>query len=127
MTNALDGATGNASLQVTASDTAQAFRSGTVPVFATPRLVALLEEAAVHALEGRLGEGETTVGTRIEVLHLSPTPVGGTVRAEARLVSTDGRLLRFAVVAFDDQAKVAEGAHERVIVNEQRFLERVLR
>jgi fluoroacetyl-CoA thioesterase len=119
------GLVGTASLTVGPGHTAQAFGSGSVPVFSTPRLVALLEEAAVHATAGRLDPGDTTVGTRVEVVHVAATPVGDSVRAEARLESIDGRRLAFTVAAFDSTAKIGEGRHERIIVNEQRFLEKV--
>jgi fluoroacetyl-CoA thioesterase len=119
------GLVGTASLAVLQGHTAQAFGSGSVPVFSTPRLVALLEEAAVHATAGRLDPGETTVGTRVDVVHLAATPVGDRVHAEARLETIDGRRLAFTVAAFDSSGKIGEGRHERIIVNEQRFLERV--
>jgi len=123
--SSLVGARGAAALTVAPEHTAQAFGSGNVPVFSTPRLVALMEEAAVNALAGRLGPGETTVGTRVDVAHLAATPIGRQVRAEARVVSVDGRMLKFEVVAHDEQGKVGEGTHERAVIDEQRFLERV--
>jgi predicted thioesterase len=112
---------------VSAADTAQALGSGSVPVFSTPRLVAIVEQAAVDALTGRLAPGETSVGTRIEISHLAATPVGQTVRAQAEITAVDGRRLRFAVVAWDAHEKIGEGTHDRVIVDEQRFLERLRR
>jgi fluoroacetyl-CoA thioesterase len=121
------GVVGTAALVVAPEHTATAFGSGSVPVFSTPRLVALLERAAVAAVSGRLAPGETSVGTAIAIVHLAATPVGGTVRAEARLDGIDGRRLRFAVVAFDEHEKIGEGTHERVVVDEERFLERVAR
>jgi predicted thioesterase len=121
----LVGARGTAALTVAPEHTAQAFGSGNVPVFSTPRLVALMEEAAVNSLGARLGPGETTVGTRVDIAHLAATPIGEQVRAEARLVTVDGRMLKFEVVAYDRQEKVGEGTHERAVIDEQRFLERV--
>ncbi|MEZ4770822.1 MAG: thioesterase family protein [Caldilineales bacterium] len=119
------GLAGTASVQVTPANTAQALGSGLVPVFATPALVALLEQAAVNALAGALPPGSTSVGTRIEVRHTAATPVGMTVAATATLVEADGRRLRFEVAARDDAESIAEGVHERVVVDEQRFLGRV--
>ena len=119
------GLVGTASVQVSPANTAQALGSGTVPVFATPALVALLEQAAVNALASALPSGSTSVGTRIDVSHTAATPVGMTVSATATLVDVDGRRLHFYVTARDDQENVAEGVHERVVVDEQRFVARV--
>jgi fluoroacetyl-CoA thioesterase len=119
------GLRGTARLRVGAEHTAQALGSGSVPVFSTPMLVALLEQAAVHALEGRLQQGETSVGTRMEVSHLAATPVGRMVTAEAELVEVEGRRLTFVVVASDGVQRIAEGRHSRAVVNEERFLQKL--
>jgi len=116
------GLFGQASVRVTTANTAEALGSGDVPVFGTPALVALLETAAVNAVAGRLGPGETTVGTEIVIRHLAATPIGGQIRAEATLTAVDGRKLRFSVMAFDARDKVAEGTHDRVVVSRERFL-----
>ncbi len=121
------GAKGTATLRVGPEHTAQAFASGDVPVFSTPRLVALLEEAAVRATSGVLAPEDTTVGTRIAIAHLAATPIGRQVRAEAEIVGIDARKLTFAVAAFDATERIAEGTHERAIVNRAKFLERVRR
>lgn len=118
------GLRGDARLDVTEDDTAVRFGSGDVPVLATPRLVALLEAAAVAALQGRLAPGETTVGTRVDVRHLAATPVGGSVRAEAVLTAVDGPALTFDVRAWDERAEIAHGTHTRAVVNRERFLRR---
>lgn len=118
------GAHGSVELTVGDDDTAVAFRSGTVPVLATPRVVALVEEASVVALRGRLAEGETTVGMRIQLDHLAPTPVGSVVLAEASLDKVEGRRLTFTVSVTDGRGLVAVGKVTRVVVDEQRFLER---
>jgi predicted thioesterase len=116
------GLTGRAGLTVTESDTAAALGSGDVDVLGTPRVVALAEQASVAALDGHLADPYTSVGTRVEVDHRVPTPVGGTVQAEAHLVSVNGRKLAFAVVVRDDGAQtVAEGRVERVVVDRTRF------
>ena len=119
------GLVGTASIVVIPANTAQALGSGTVPVFATPALVALLEQAAVNALAGALAPGSISVGTRIDVSHTAATPLGMTVSATATLVEVDGRRLRFDVSARDAMESVAEGVHERVVVDEQRFVARV--
>ena len=119
------GLAGSASVQVTSTNTAQALGSGLVPVFATPALVALLEQAAVNALTGSLLPGSTSVGTHIDVRHMAATPVGMMVTATATLVEADGRRLCFEVAARDDAEPIAAGIHERVVVDEQRFMDRV--
>ncbi len=96
-------------------------------VLATPRLIALLEEAARSSTEGLLPEGSMTVGTLIRVRHLAATPPDVKVRAEATLKEVDGRRLVFDVIAYDDFEKIAEGEHERFVVSIERFLERVKR
>jgi predicted thioesterase len=111
-------------LAVTAADTAPALGSGDVEVLATPRLLALAEEATVRAVAADLASGQTTVGTRVELDHLAATPVGRTVRAEARLVEVDGRRLVFDVSAHEGATLIARGRVERVVVDRQRFLDR---
>ena len=126
MTSAFNvGLTGTAQTTVTEANTALALGSGQVPVYATPALVALLEEAAVNALKPLLEAGKTSVGTRVDVSHLAATPIGMIVRAQATLSKVDGRRLVFDVVAHDEVERIAEGLHERVVVDEQRFLARV--
>lgn len=111
---------------VTEADTATALGSGDVPVLATPRLLAWLEAATVDALDGRLGDGETSVGSRIELEHRAATAVGATVTVTADLVAVDGRLLRFSVAAQDaDGSLLATGDVTRVVVDRERFLSRL--
>lgn len=110
---------------VTEDWSAIAMGSGTVPVLATPALVALMEQAAVRALEGRLPAGQTSVGIRIDIRHLAATPLGMGVRARATLVAVEGRRLTFQIEAWDDAEKVGEAVHERVLVDVGRFMERV--
>lgn len=118
------GLVGTAETMVTLSQTAQALGSGLLPVYGTPSLVALLEQAAVNALVPHLATGMTSVGLRVHVQHMAPTPVGMAVRATATLVAVDGRRLSFHVSAYDDVEQVADGSHERVIVDEARFVAR---
>lgn len=121
------GLRGEARRAVTRDQTAEAFGSGLVPVYATPAMVGLMEQAAVHALEGALPDDQTTVGTKLEIAHLAATPLGDAVRAEAVLTAIDGRKLMFVLAAFDSTEKIGEGRHERMIVSRQKFLERVAR
>jgi fluoroacetyl-CoA thioesterase len=111
-------------LKVSQDDTAIAFRSGSVPVLATPRIVALVEEAAVQAVEAELEPGFSTVGVRVQLEHISPTPVGGVVSAEANLEKVEGRRLTFHVSARDPRGLVAAGKVTRVLVDIDRFLEK---
>jgi predicted thioesterase len=118
------GLTATVELTVTDADTAVALRSGDVAVLATPRVVALVEEATVLAVAPALGAGQTTVGTRVDVEHLAPTIVGSSVVAQARLESVDGRQLAFAVSVSAGGAEVARGRVERVVVDRDRFMAR---
>jgi predicted thioesterase len=118
------GLRGEATVTVSAGNTAKEVGSGSVPVFATPMLVALMESAAIKALQGRLPEGQTTVGTKVEISHTAATPVGMTVTAQAELVEADGRRLVFDVMAQDEAGLVGEGRHERFIVETEKFLSR---
>jgi fluoroacetyl-CoA thioesterase len=109
---------------VTDEDTAIAFGSGEVPVLGTPRVVALVEEAAVKALENRLDPGTTSVGMRVQLDHLAPTAVGHKVRAEATLRDVEGRRLVFSVAVHDERGLVAAGKVTRVVVDVERFMDK---
>ena len=104
------------------ADTALALHSGEVPVLATPRLIALCEEASLDALAGQVPEGYTTVGMRVQLDHLAPTAVGGSITAEATLEKVEGRRLTFTVSAADDRGLVAAGKVTRVVVEIDQFL-----
>ena len=119
-----EGLLGSASLDVTDADTAVALRSGDVPVLATPRLLALCEEATMAAVRSELDDGTTTVGMRVQIDHVLPTPPGRQVTATASLTRVEGRRLTFAVEATQAGAVVAHGTVTRVLVDRQRFLER---
>jgi predicted thioesterase len=106
---------------VTESDTASALGSGSVRVLGTPRVVALVEAATVAAVAGALDPGRTTVGTRVELDHLAPSPVGVSVRAEAVLVEATGRRLTFEVSLSQDGREVARGRVVRAVVDRNRF------
>jgi fluoroacetyl-CoA thioesterase len=116
------GLKGEARLVVGDGDTARALGSGSVDVLGTPRLVALLEEATIDAVEGHLENGFTTVGMRIQVDHLQPTPVGAEVFAEAYLDKIEGRRITFTVTASDSGGLVAAGKVTRVMVDVNRFM-----
>ena len=124
MTELTPGLAAELTLTVTESDTAAKLGSGLVPVYATPALVALMEAAAVKALEGHLPENQTTVGGRIDVRHLAATPVGMTVRARAELTAVDGRKLTFQVEAWDEVEKIGAALHERFVIETEKFIAR---
>ncbi|MEV1333675.1 hotdog domain-containing protein [Micromonospora costi] len=121
------GLSARVELTVTDADTAQAVGSGDVPVLGTPRVLALAEAATVAATATVMPAGMTTVGLRVELDHRAPTPVGRTVRAQARLATVDGRRLLFEVRVTDGEDTVADGRVERVLVDRQRFVERASR
>jgi len=116
------GLKGEARLVVGDDDTARALGSGDVDVLGTPRLVALLEEATLDAVNGCLDAGSTTVGMRVQVDHLQPTPVGAEVLAEAYLDKIEGRRITFTVTASDSGGLVAAGKVTRVVVDVNRFM-----
>jgi fluoroacetyl-CoA thioesterase len=121
-------ATATLDFEVTAADTAAALGSGDVDVLATPRLLAWAEAATCAALAADLPEGRTSVGTRVRLEHLLPTPVGGQVRVTATVEHLDGRLVRFTVQAEDGEGRLAAtGEVTRVVVDRDRFAARVPR
>ena len=109
---------------VTENNTAKSVGSGSLSVYATPAMLALIERAACEALKGALNEGETSVGTLLNVKHLSATPVGMQVSATAELVEREGRRLVFKVAANDECGLIGEGMHERFIVYSEKFTEK---
>ncbi|MDW7673172.1 MAG: thioesterase family protein [Bacillota bacterium] len=120
------GIIGNKEELVTGEKTALAVGSGKLKVYATPCMVALMEGAAVAALEGKLEYQMDTVGTSLEILHMAATPVGMKVKAEAKLINIDGRKLTFEIEAFDDREKIGSGIHQRFMINGDKFLEKCL-
>lgn len=116
------GLTATKTLTVAASDTALEMGSGSVKVLATPRLLALCEEATVEAVAPHLDPGATTVGVQVRLDHVTPSPIGRKVSAEATLEKVAGRKLFFTVSAHDDRGLVAAGKVTRVIVNEEEFM-----
>lgn len=118
------GLTNEIETVVTEADTAERLSSGLVPVFGTPALVGLMENAAVRALEGHLPLGQTSVGGRIDVRHLAATPVGMRVRARAELVEVEGRRLAFRIEAWDEVELIGKATHERFVVDVERFIKK---
>lgn len=119
------GLSARVELTVTHADSAEAFRSGSVPVLSAPRLVALCEEAACRAVDGELAVGTTTVGKRIQFDHLVPVGIGANVWAEATLDRIEGRRLSFTVSVSTGSGLVAAGKVSRVVVDRDAFLANV--
>lgn len=115
------GLTAQSSATVTEAVSAAAMGSGDLPVFATPAMVALMENAAMKAVAARLPEGATTVGAEMNVTHIKPSPIGASVTATAVLAQVDGRRLTFNVGARDETGMIGEGIHVRYVVDRARF------
>lgn len=109
-------------LTVTQERTAKAMGSGELPVFATPAMAALMEQTAWESVASELEEGCGTVGTALDLKHVSATPVGMRVCCESRLVKVEGRALTFALKAYDEKGLIGEAVHQRFIVQNERFL-----
>ena len=107
---------------VDSTNTAIALGSGDMEVFATPAMVALMENAAMNAVAPHLLEDQTTVGTQISTSHIKASALGATISATATLTAVEGRVLTFAVTAYEGDAVIGEGTHTRVIVSKERFL-----
>ncbi|MDR2370410.1 MAG: thioesterase family protein [Treponema sp.] len=118
------GLRGEKAETVNGENTAGSLGSGGLPVYATPAMIALMELTAASAVDPLLPRGWSTVGTELNVRHLSATLPGMEVRAEAELLEVDGRRLLFRVEAFDGAGKIGEGTHGRFIVENDRFLKK---
>jgi predicted thioesterase len=105
-------------------DTALEVGSGSLLVYATPCMAALMEAAACDAIASGLSEDETTVGIELNLKHTAATPVGMEVRAEAEVTAVDGKIITFRITAFDEAGKIGEATHKRALVNAQRFLDK---
>ena len=118
------GSKGRSESVVTEHNTACAVGSGLVPVFATPYMVALMENAAVNAVQGALEQGQGTVGTRLDVTHDAATPIGMKVWAEAEVTAVDRKKITLSVKAYDETGPIGGGVHERFVIDTDRFLSR---
>ena len=118
------GMKGEVFSDVERADTAKEVGSGSLLVYATPCMVALMEGAACEAIAEALKEDQTTVGTGLNIEHISATPVGLEVRAEAIVTAVEGKVITFDVKAFDEVGEIGHGTHKQVIVNAQKFLDK---
>lgn len=118
------GMSGTVSSLVEREDTALKVGSGSLLVYATPCMVALMEGAACEAIAEAIPEEKTTVGIELNISHLAATPVGMEVRAEASVTAVDGNIITFSITAYDEAGKIGEGTHKRAIVTAQRFLDK---
>ena len=121
------GLKGRAETVVNDANTAQAACSGALPVFGTPFMCALMEEASWKSIAPHLEEGQSTVGTRLEVSHDSATPLGMKVWAESEITQADGKRIVLKVAAYDEKGLIGQGVHERFIVTDERFLAKAAR
>ncbi len=120
------GARGTFELRVAAEHLANRFKDATLPaVLATPVMIMAMENAALNAIKPHLAPGQSAVGTRVDVEHLAATPIGRTVTAEAEVTRVDGRRIEFAVVAFDGAERIGAGTHQRIVIEFDRFNERL--
>lgn len=122
MPKLIPGLTGEATVAVTEANSAATLKSGSLPVFATPAMCALMEEAACAAVNSCLEEGMSTVGIRLEITHDRATALGGMARAKAELTEIAGRKLTFRVSATDAKGVIGAGKHERFIINCAKFM-----
>ena len=119
------GMKGEVFTNVEREDTAKEVGSGDLLVYATPCMVALMEGAACEAIAEAVSENQTTVGTMLNVEHISATPVGLDVRAVAEVTAVEGKVITFDVKAYDEAGEIGHGTHKRVVINSQKFLEKV--
>ena len=115
------GIIGEAKDMVNENNIAKTLRSGELNVYATPSMIALMEEAAYKSIQSELGQEKGSVGTLMNVKHLSSTPIGMEVTAKSELIEIDRRRLVFKVEAFDEGGKIGEGIHERFIIDNEDF------
>ena len=119
------GMKGTVSTLAERADTAYEVGSGSLLVYATPCMVALMEGAACEAIAEAMPKEKTSVGIALDITHIAATPVGMEVRAEAEVTQVEGNTVTFQVTAYDEAGKIGEGTHKRAIVTAQRFLDKV--
>ena len=120
------GIKGEASALCCEKNTAKTMGSGDLEVFATPSMIAIMEMAASRSVIRFLEDGQTTVGTALNISHVAATPLEMAVRCESELTEIDGRKLSFSVIAFDECGKIGEGTHERFIIDSEKFMQKTI-
>ena len=118
----LKGLCHSETLVVEHKDTAAVYGSGALEVFATPAMIALMEKTCLESVAGKIGNGNTTVGIAVNIKHLKASPVGATIRCDAKLIEVDRRRLVFEVQCFEDDVLIGEGIHERFVVDSAKFM-----
>ncbi len=116
------GIKGRKAVKVTQENTAAAMGSGTLPVFATPAMIALIEATALESVATSLADGQSTVGTHLDIAHSAPSPIGAEAVCETELVEVDRRRLVFRVVVKDGTGEIGSGIHERFVVDDAKFM-----
>ena len=119
------GQTAIATVTVTESNIAKTMKSGSLEVFATPAMCALMEEAAQAAVQPHLEEGEGTVGISLSISHDAPSPMGSTITAKATVTAVEGRKITFNIEASDGVGIIGKGTHERFVINNEKFMTKV--
>lgn len=119
------GQTATSTVTVTESNIAKTMKSGSLEVFATPAMCALMEEAAQAAVQPHLEEGEGTVGISLSISHDAPSPMGSTITAKATVTAVEGRKITFNIEASDGVGIIGKGTHERFVINNKKFMTKV--
>ena len=119
------GQSATATVTVTESNIAKTMKSGSLEVFATPAMCALMEEAAQTAVQPELNDGEGTVGISLSISHDAPSPMGTTITATATVTAVEGRKISFAIEASDAVGIIGKGTHERFVINNEKFMTKV--
>jgi len=119
------GQTATSTVTVTESNIAKTMKSGSLEVFATPAMCALMEEAAQAAVQPHLEEGEGTVGISLSISHDAPSPMGSTITAKATVTAVEGRKITFNIEASDGVGIIGKGRHERFVINNEKFMTKV--
>lgn len=119
------GQSATTTVTVTESNIAKTMKSGSLEVFATPAMCALMEEAAQAAVQPELNDGEGTVGIALSISHDAPSPMGATITATATVTAVEGRKISFAIEASDGIGIIGKGTHERFVINKEKFMSKV--
>lgn len=120
----LKGLCHSETLVVEHKDTAAVYGSGSLEVFATPAMIALMEKTCLESVNDKIGAGNTTVGISVNIKHLKASPIGATIRCESNLIEVDRRRLVFEVKCSDGETLIGEGIHERFVVDSEKFMEK---